>query len=91
MYFFGFMASRAIKQDHKIPFIPATNKIRICKMTEHNSIHPWRAARSVVLSFFKPALGACLFYQNMKRGPASAELFRDHPLNTSKLHRSRTI
>lgn len=46
MYFFVLWPFRAIKQDHKIPFIPAANKIRICKMTEHNSIHPWRKMRS---------------------------------------------
>jgi hypothetical protein len=34
--FFLFMAFRAIKQDQKIPFIPAANKIRMLKMTEHD-------------------------------------------------------
>lgn len=36
MYFFFFIAFRAIKQDQKIPFIPAANKIRMLKMTEHD-------------------------------------------------------
>jgi hypothetical protein len=30
------MGFRAIKQDQKIPFIPAANKIRMLKMTEHD-------------------------------------------------------